>query len=384
VQREELGHVTVGPELDPDDRAIVARVMDPVRGPEVLIREWLMPQLEASFEQLRRAAGDADLLVTHPVTFAAPVVAHVLRLPWVSTVLAPMSFFSVTDPPVVAPLAHLEWLRRLGPVYGRVLRWMADRATRTWVEPVHRLRRAHGLDTAVNPLLDGQFSPMLTLALFSPVLGEPQRDWPAPTRQTGFVFYNAALEMPPDLETFLDRGSPPVVFTLGSSAVGAAGTFYAESVAAARRLGVRAVLLTGGVAENERVESSAGQMLVATAPHQTLFPRAAAVVHHGGVGTTGQALRAGRPTLVVPHAHDQADNAARVVRLGVARSIPAQAYTAEGVAAALERLLNDDAYASQAAHVAARVQREGGAAAAAEAIDAVLNAGAAPHGLSSD
>jgi UDP:flavonoid glycosyltransferase YjiC (YdhE family) len=376
VERERLAYAPVGPDINPDDRAIVARVMDPVRGPEVLVREWLMPQLGRSFDQLRDAAAGADLLVTHPVTFAAPVVAHVLRLPWVSTVLAPMSFFSVTDPPVVAPIAHLEWLRRLGPVYGRLVRWMAERATRTWVEPVYRLRRDHGLLDARNPLLDGQFSPTLTLALFSPVLGERQRDWPASTQQTGFVFYNGALEMPAELEAFLAAGTPPVVFTLGSSAVGAAGSFYAESVTAAHRLGVRAVLLTGGFAENEQVKSSPERLLVATAPHQTLFPRAAAVVHHGGVGTTGQSLRAGRPTLVVPHAHDQADNAARVVRLGVARSIPAPAYTAQAVTSALERLLRDPSYASHAEQVAARVMRDGGADAAADAIEAVISAGA--------
>jgi UDP:flavonoid glycosyltransferase YjiC (YdhE family) len=179
--------------------------------------------------------------------------------------------------------------------------------------------------------------------------------------------------MPRELDDFLAGGDPPLVFTLGSSAVGAAGRFYAESVAAAERLGVRAVLLTGGFAENEQAAPSPRRLHVATAPHQSLFPRAAAVVHHGGVGTTGQALRAGRPTLVVPHAHDQADNAARVVRLGVAQSIPASAYQADGVVKALDRLLRDASFAVRAREVGELVRAEGGGESAADAIEAALS-----------
>lgn len=315
VQGAGLAHAPVGPDIDPDDSDIVARVMDPVRGPEVLIREWLIPHLEQTCRQLLDAATGADLLVSHPVTFAAPAVAQVLGLPWIATVLAPMSFFSVYDPPVLAHAPHLAALRRFGSFYGRLVRWVAERATRTWVEPASRLRREHHVPGDANPLLDGQFSPRLNLAMFSKVLGAPQRDWPARTRQTGFVFYNGASPMPPELNAFLDAGAPPVVFTLGSSAVKAAGRFYAESAAAARELGVRAVLMTGGVADNERVESSGDVLLVPGAPHQLVFPRASVIVHHGGVGTTGQGLRSGRPTLIVPHAHDQADNADRVTRL---------------------------------------------------------------------
>jgi len=372
VEAAGLHHAAVGPEIDPDDRAIIARVMDPVRGPEVLIREWLMPHLGRTFQQLLEVARSTDLLVSHPVTFAAPAVAVALGLRWVSTVLAPMSFFSVHDPPVLALAPHLAALRRLGSFYGRLVRWVANRSTRRWVEDAYRLRREHNVPGNANPLIDGQFSPHLNLAMFSSVLGAPQADWPTPTTQTGFVFYNGADAMPPELLAFLDAGAPPVVFTLGSSAVGAAGRFYAESAAAARQLGVRAVLMTGGLADNERLEASSDVLLVAKAPHQPLFPRASVTVHHGGVGTTGQGLRSGRPSLIVPHAHDQADNADRVVRLGAARSIPAADYQASTVTRELGRILNDPTYSSRAAEIGRRVMKEDGAAAAADAIERLL------------
>ncbi|HXD18347.1 MAG TPA: glycosyltransferase [Vicinamibacterales bacterium] len=359
-----------GPAIDPDDRALIARVMDPVRGSDVLLKEILMRSLREDHAALDAAAAGADLLVTHPITFAAPVVAQARGLPWVSTVLAPMSFFSASDIPVVPPAPFLAPLARLGPWYGRAMARFARRSTRGWMKPVFDLRDELGLPPGAHPLFEGQFSPALTLALFSHVLAAPQADWPGNVSVTGFVFYNGPGVLSPELDAFLDGGPPPVVFTLGTSAVAAAGRFYEESVDAVRRLGIRAVLLTGGFEQNRpRAALPRGVLLVDRAPHQLLFPRAAAVVHQGGAGTLAQALRAGRPMLVVPHAHDQPDNAARVTRLGVARTIRPRAYRGRRVARELERLLGDRSIGTRASDVAALVRAEGGAGAAAAAID---------------
>ena len=109
----------------------------------------------------------------------------------------------------------------------------------------------------------------------------------------------------------------------------AAGDFYEESLKAARLLGRRAVLLVGSRPGRLPVGPlGSDAWACAYAGHAQLFPRAAAVVHQGGVGTTAQALRAGVPMLVVPFAHDQPDNAARVRRLGVARVLSRRAYRA--------------------------------------------------------
>jgi len=204
------------------------------------------------------------------------------------------------------------------------------------------------------------------------VLGEPQPDWPPHVRTTGFVFYNGPdPALSPELEEFLVAGPPPVVFTLGTSAVGAAGRFYHESAAAAARLGVRAVLLIGSFEQNRPDgELSRDVLVVERAPHQLLFPRASAIVMHGGIGTTGQALRSGRPVLVVPHGHDQFDNAHRITKLGVARTLHPKRYRAPRVARELARLLTDD-YRARAESVAAVVRSEGGAEAAAEELERI-------------
>jgi rhamnosyltransferase subunit B len=364
---------TAGPMIDPDDRALIARVLDPAHGPDALVRGILMPSLRSDYAALTAAARDVDLVVTHPITFAAPLVAQVRRLPWVSTVLAPMSFFSASDPPILPPAPYLAHLRHLGPWYGRAIAFLARRQTRGWMRPVFDLRQEIGLPPGEHPLFEGQFAPALTLALFSRVLARPQPDWPRNVLVTGFVFYNGPDSLPPQLEAFLEAGPPPVVFTLGTSAVAAAGSFYEESVDAVRRLGIRAVLLTGGFEQNRpRAALPPGVLLVDRAPHQSLCPRAAAIVHQGGAGTLAQALRAGRPMLVVPHAHDQPDNAARVAALGVARTLFPREYRAQRVARVLDRLLSDAAVVTRASEVAAIVRGEGGARAAAAAIGRIV------------
>jgi UDP:flavonoid glycosyltransferase YjiC (YdhE family) len=362
-----------GPQIDPRDRAAIARLMDPVVGAEAIIQGLLMPALRSDYAALDIAARGADLIVTHPITFAAPVVAQVRGLPWVSTVLAPMSFFSAMDVPVLAPAPSLVHLRRLGPWVGRLLARGVRRATRRWMAPVYELRAELGLPPGKHPLFEGQFSPSLTLALFSSVLAAPQPDWPANVTTTGFVFYNGPDLMTPALDEFLSAGPPPIVFTLGTSAVGAAGQFYEESMKAAARIGSRAVLLTGGFEQNRpagRIPDTV--MLVDRAPHQLLMPRASAIVHHGGAGTVGQALRAGKPMLVVPFGHDQPDNAFRLTNLGVAKTIRPPSYRNRRVAYELSRLLEDRRVRTRSAQVAATVHNERGAAAAAAAIETIL------------
>jgi rhamnosyltransferase subunit B len=151
-----------------------------------------------------------------------------------------------------------------------------------------------------------------------------------------------------------------VVFTLGSAAVLAAGKFYEDSAKAAIRLGVRAVLLIGGDPRN-RPQGAARSICVAEyAPYSALFPRAAMVVHQGGVGTVAQCLRAGKPMLIMPYSHDQPDNARRMRRLGVARVI--------------ERLA-DGLLAARALEVAAQIKDEDGVSSACDALDELCRNG---------
>jgi rhamnosyltransferase subunit B len=302
VEAEGLEFHPTRPELDPTDPAALRRAVDRRKGPEYVIKDVAMGSLRESFEDTRDAARGADLVVTHPITFAGQLVARASGRPWVSVALSPVSLFSLTDPPVFAGLPFEDALAGLGPGFQRALLGIADRGLGRWLAPYRAIEKELGLPPAPNPILRGQHSPHLVLAMFSPVLGPPQPDWPANTVATGFPFLPHANGLSPEIERFLDDGEAPIVFTLGSAAVGAAGDFYEHSVEAVTRLGKRALLLTGSHAANQPRALPSTVLAVPYAPHAAVFPRADVIVHQGGIGTTGEAMRAGRPCWSCPSA----------------------------------------------------------------------------------
>ena len=356
----------------------VAELMDAKGGTEKVI-EILTPNLRDVYEDLDAAVADADLLFTHPLPLVGPIVAQKRGLPWVSSVLAPISFFSAYDPPVLAQMPALYHLQRRSVVFSRLLYRIASHRLEKLMEPAYCLRAELGLPRGAQPLLAGQHSPALVLALFSSVLAKPQPDWPPNTRVTGFAFYDrrdffGETEMQQELRKFLDDGPPPIVFTLGSSAFWVAKDFYRDSITAAQALGRRALLLIGHARNLPTEPLPEGVAAFEYAPFGQVLPRARAIVHQGGVGTTGQALRSSRPVLIVPHAHDQFDNAARVIRLGCGRMIARPRYNARNATKELKALLGQQDYGIKAAEVGGLVQNENGARAAVDAIEEVLTA----------
>ena len=377
VEAEGIEHAPLGPDFDQERAAeIVRKIMDPRRGMEFMLQQLLLPHLRQGYEELLAACRGADLLLTHSIIYAGPMVAEKLALPRAAGILQPMIFMSAYDPPVPPQAPDLAKLYGLGVGFRRVLFRMAKEHVDRLAEPVHRLRAELGLPARAHPVFEGQYSSLLNLALFSRCLGAPQRDWPENTVVTGFPFYDrleAGMGMPPELEAFLDCGPPPVVFTLGTSAVWMADDFYLESARAARALGRRAVLLAGKQEWNRIPDPlPEGVIAVDYAPHGELFPRAAAVVHQGGAGTTGQALRSGRPALIVPFAHDQPDHGYRVSRLGTGLTLARRRYRADTAAAALRRLLEEPRFGRRAEEVGREVRAETGADAACDALERLL------------
>lgn len=160
------------------------------------------------------------------------------------------------------------------------------------------------------------------------------------------------------------------MFTQGSTAVHNPGDFYEVSIEAARRLGRRAVLLGAKTAPQAH---GADVLVLPYAPYSQIFPHGAVNVHQGGSGTTGQALRAGRPMLVVPYGWDQPDNAMRIERLGTGLHLPRKRYSPETATSALERLLRESHFAERAREIGRQVQEEDGLALTCDAIEGVCN-----------
>ncbi len=358
-----------------DLKEIMKNAMHETRGSEYVVRQLVLPHLRESYADMLVACEGADAIVTHMLSFAGALVAEQRGLPRFTQVLQPMALLSAHDPPVMQASPPSRWVRHLGPGAWKAL-WALGRATsRGWFRNYDALRAELGLPAfRGHPLFDG-FSPSLNLAMFPAALATPQPDWPAHTVVTGLCLYDRDEQgagMPAALDAFIKAGPAPIVFTLGSSGVFNAEGFYHAAAAATAALGRRAVLLVGPRPELDGAVLPESCLALDYAPHSELFPRAAAIVHHGGVGTTGQAMRSGRPMVIVPFSHDQPDNAARCERLGIAAVVPRRQASAARLAAALRRVLDDPAVTQRAAAAGAGTRAEHGAATAADAIERVL------------
>ena len=336
--REGIEFVAIRPDIDIDDPTLLPKILDPRAGSAYVISQLVMPALNETYLDLERACEGADLLLTHFLVFAGPILAEKKGLPWMNVVLQPIALMSAYDPPIMAPAPWLRALRPLGPGFHKLLLGQLRKFSHPWGEPVRAFRRRLGLGPGEDPIFTGQHSPHGVLVLFSRALAAPQPDWPLHAHQCGFPFLDedlgGATGLDQRLEEFLAAGEPPVVFTLGSTAVRMASDFYRLAAG----LGRRAVLLSG---KAELGVLPPHVLALPSAPYFRLFPRAGAIVHSGGIGTTAQALRSGRPQLVVPFAHDQFDNAGRVERLRCGRWLPFARVSPGRLARRLQRLPSD-------------------------------------------
>ncbi len=360
---------TLGLRLGMSEREIARTA---AKRPDFIVRELVLPHLRESYEDVLTVVRDADMTVTHSIAYGAQLAAERCNVPRISVVLQPMIFFSVYDPPIIATVPRLSrWIYGRGRTWTRAAFALSKRLARDWVKPIELFRREIGLpESDKNPLFAGQFSPLGTLALYSPLFGPLQPDHPPNTEIAGFAFYDGDSAMRDEsLQCFLANGEPPIVFTQGTSAVHDADVFIRESLAAVKSIGCRAVFVLDDQRAREwRAWATPSILITGYAAYSDLFPQARIIVHHGGMGTTAQALRAGRPQLIVPYLVDQPDNAARVERLGCGRAVEQARYERTRVAKEIRTLIEDANYARKAREVAAVISMERGADRAADFI----------------
>jgi rhamnosyltransferase subunit B len=283
------------------------------------------------------------------------VAQEKLGVPTATAHLQPGVIRSEYRAPVLPGLFMPDWLPRFAK---RFQYWLADAVMveRILTRGLNAFRAGLGLPP-VRDLMGGWWhSPQRVLGLFPDWYAPPQPDWPPQVRLTGFPLYDerGLHDLPAELTEFLNGGEPPLVFTPGS-AMRHGHAFFAAAVEACRRLGRRGLLLTR-FPEQLPAQLPQGVRHFSYVPFSQVLPRASALVHHGGIGTTAQGLAAGIPQLVMPLAHDQPDNAARLRRLGVARSLPPRAFRPPAVARALESLLTSTDVAARYRDYAGRIR----------------------------
>lgn len=345
-----LEFVAVGTAADYDRVTRNPDLWDPRRGPRVVFGE-VAAHLRAGYAAIDAAYEPGrTVLVGHSLSFPTRVFEERHGAPALTIHLAPSVFRSAFQQAMLPTGADLSrwptWLKR-------TLWWGIDRVG---VDPMivpalNRWRSELGLPPVSRVLASWLHSPQRVLALFPDWFGEPQPDWPRQTMLTGFVLSDAGCAPGGEqraqhdaLEGFLASGEPPIVFTPGSANRFAA-TLFRAGLDAASAIGRRALFVTS-YQEQVPVPLPRTAFHAPYAPFSTLFPRAAAVVHHGGIGTCAQAFAAGVPQLVTPMGFDQYDNAARAARLGVAEMVPSTKITSTRMASALQRLLSNPGVAA--------------------------------------
>ncbi len=291
------------------------------------------------------------IMVSSTLAFAARLIQETHGIPNATVHLSPGVFHSAHAPPKVPGLFMPGWF----PVSVKRAIWKA--LDHSMIDPIvkpglNRYRQELGLPPASRIFHEWLHSPDLTLCLFPKWFAAPQPDWPPKTRLTGFPLFDDAFRapFPEEVQEFLEEGSPPVVFTPGSA--NKFGTnFFAEGARACQLTGRRGLFLTQ---YPDQLPSSlpSGVHHCSYVPLSQLLPHCAALIHHGGIGTCAQALRAGIPQIIQPLNFDQFDNGGHVTRLGVGQTISPRSFRGSLIAKSIEALLSSQAVKTRCASVA--------------------------------
>lgn len=353
-----------------DEISARPEVMDKRKGSTTLLNDFLLPRLPGMIETIERAVVDdqPDVVFSHNLCLGTRWVCLRRNVPCALAALSPLVWFSGHDPglllwwePQYLPAIYLR-IRRFLTKY--VLRFATDKQ-------LNKVRVACGFPRERDLIWRDPIDAPLVLGLWSASFRSSMPDDPPGAKICGFVWHDRRQQAEgweADLMRFMRDGSPPIVFTLGTSAVHVAGDFYRHAVEACRMLGRRGLLLTGKE-DNAPTDLPESVRAFNYAPYSEVLPLACAVVHHGGVGTTAQAMRAGVPTVIIPFSHDQFDNAARTRRLGVSATLQRHRVAPNTLSASLREVLDNPRAIENAARIGRVLQGEDGGVVASKALE---------------
>ena len=372
VERHGFEFAPVGTKEEFEEFARDPDLWDPKRSLRAVLGQpdKMMASLREGYRHIveRYRLGET-VLVGGALAFWARIAHEKPGIPLATVHLQPSVIPSVIDPPEFANLRMRSWWPHW---FRSFLFWVGDRyiVDPMLGPPVNEFRRELGLPEVRYVLGRWLHSPQRVIGLFPEWYGHAA-DWPPQFRHAGFVRYDQAeCPMPRDVQEFLDDGAAPLIFSFGS-AMRQGKPYFAAAVEACRILGKRGLLLAKG---GEQIPTNLPPSVLHAdyAPFSRVFPRAAAVVHHGGIGTKAQGLAAGVPQLVMPLAFDQPDNARRLERLGVGTRLWPKRFTGPNAAAAIRQLLETPGIAGRCREVAGWMAKGNPAETACDHIEALM------------
>ena len=325
----------------------------PKRGLKAVSRRFIEGSRRVYRAIEERYVPGETVAVGGSLAFGMRMASEKLGLPAATLHLSPIIFLSAYETPHLGARTLPAWLPPW--IKRRIFKLLFKYSVNPIIDPpVNTVRAELGLDPVTNAIGDWMNSPELVICGFPEWFGKPQPDWPAQAKLVGFPLYDERGVAPisDGLEAFLNGGSTPIAFTPGSANVHGK-PFFEAAIDACLRLKRRGLLLTRHA---EQIPSPLPEGIhhEPFAPFSLLLPRVAALVHHGGIGTSSQAMMAGIPQLIMNLAHDQFDNAARMERLGVARSILPSRFQGPRVAKLLHELIDSEQVAVNCREVAAK------------------------------
>lgn len=330
-------------------------IWDPKKGFSALLANY-SDGLKQVLEAIESISAQAPhVVIAHPFAVPGAIIARERGLvkSVVAAYLAPSNLRSCHDPLTIGDTSVPRWV----PMSWRRALWRF--VEKGWIDPVavaqlNAVRTPLGLPEVGSFLTHIMEAPDLSVTLFPSWFAPVVPDWPRPLIEGDFQLFEAAAQdgFTEALSAFLAAGEKPLVFTPGTGNFHAAD-FFACALSAINRLGRRAIFLTR---ERAQIPANLPESVLwqAYVPLSALLPHAAALVHHGGIGTTAEALHAGIPQLVVPFAWDQFDNGARIASLGVGMVIPAKRLRPRKLARSLHTLYRSETVRVQCSLLASR------------------------------
>jgi rhamnosyltransferase subunit B len=307
---------------------------DPEKGFKVFAKSVVLPIIEPVYEIISGFDPSKTVLAAQGQVFGAHIAHEKLGFPFITIHLQPVAFRSVHEFPLLP--AWMPPLLKHG-LFNLLDTFVLDKL---FAPEINLFRRSLSLPPVKKIFDSWTHSPQKNLGLFPDWFAHPQPDWPPRTQLTSFVYYDKPSgheSLSERLEKFLDAGDAPIIFTPGT-AMKHADQFFADCTKACQMLGRRGILLTQYPEQLPR-ELPLDIQHFAYLPFSTILPRAAALVHHGGIGTIAQAIAAGIPQVIRPMTHDQPDNAARVEGLGIGASLSPKIFHAASLAEKLNTVI---------------------------------------------
>ena len=349
-----LDHLPLGTRQEYMELVHHPDIWHPVRAPLLVWRYACGSILERLYHLLvDQVVPGETVIVSHSLDIAGRIVGEKQRVPVAGVHFAPAIFFSKYQAP---RLPRALWHERIPPWIKGAQYWCADQFVfdPLVARPINKFRKEVGLKPINHVLTRWWHETDAGGGLFPSWFAEPQPDWPVGVELTGFPLWDGGdqQELPGEVARFLDSGEAPLVWTPGS-ANATTPQFFTAAVKVCQILGRRGIFLTKFADQLPR-RLPEEVLHCEFVPLSYVLPRAAAFIHHGGIGSCAQGFLAGVPQLIRPMAFDQFDNSIRLQRLEVGREVSVRRFHASRVAKVLDQILTSDNTKEQCRHWASQ------------------------------